>query len=349
MKGIYRGHISLPGYCKLFMAIAAVLVLFNSPRLYAGIGQFNHITPARVDIDTAELALESAAELARVYHHLNSTSKGLNLANTISVLYDFIRVLRSDIEAAGNGNFTLVGSQTIELIGKFTVSKIPDFVKKLQKAGILPKSFKLPATFGAEDFAAALKRHFVEGKVDIETFMLYLEGLNKAAWATAGFLIGGPGAAGTCQAIGAVVGSKFRNVAIPVVQKGLAFWTGKGNQLVNDWKTAQYASISKGLPVKPISVVYKRDTLAQNGINTKHIQELDVLTHDINRKHIAMKKDLKVEKVANFVKTGNLKLGGVTIDPELVYVGELENAFKELTIKSRPSEASLYWPVEIPD
>ena len=60
----------------------------------------------------------------------------------------------------------LLRSHTVEQLGNWGLGKIPDLVGVLQKKGKLPGSFKLPATFGVEDFATAISRHICSGNLN---------------------------------------------------------------------------------------------------------------------------------------------------------------------------------------
>lgn len=132
---------------------------------------------------------------------LSTLEKGLNYLDplfddeTFGYLkdaYDFTDALRKDIETYGDQGFSPERSHTFEQSAKLVLGKVPDLVAYLQKTGKLSESFKLPATFGAEDFAVGIGRHIGTGKADIETITYYADALNKACWGILGYMVGGP-------------------------------------------------------------------------------------------------------------------------------------------------------------
>ena len=134
---------------------------------------------------------------------------------------------------------------------------------------------------------------------------------------------------------------------MPVFNKAVVAWRRQGEQLVNQWHTLQERRIYDGLPVQTIIEVYGEELLRRNGISKKDIQELDTVAYNLNQSLIQMKKDLRTEKIEGFKESGKIELGGVYIDPELMYAGRGGNEVKKKTIDSRPSSESLSWPVDI--
>lgn len=95
--------------------------------------------------------------------------------------------------------------------------------------------------------------------------------------------------------------------------------------------------------------MYGYQVLRDNGLRDREIQELDAAAGDISRSVIDMKQDLSIEKIEEFTESGELEVGGVSIDPQLIRLGTGGEELKEEVLDSRPSEDELSWPVNLPN
>ncbi len=248
------------------------------------------------------------------------------------------------------GGFAILRSHTLEQIGKFGLGKMPDVVDALQKSGKLHSSFKLPPGLSlAGELATTLGKHIGSGGADIDTITNYLDVMNKAAWTTVGYMVGGHEVAQVYQAIGDTAAKNLRKATLPLFEKGYLVWSGQGRKLVNDYRTTQQKRIHNGLSIQTISDVYGEKLLRKNGLGMKEIQGLDNWANNLNRHLIDMKKDLSVAKIENFKQSGELELGGVYIDPKLISAGKVKRDLKNKVTESRPSKETPFWSIEIPE
>lgn len=222
-------------------------------------------------------------------------------------------------------------------------------IETLKKTGKLPSTFHMPPTFGAEDFAAAISRHIGSGNADIDTITFYLDGLNQAAWGAVGYMIGGAECARVYQSIAGKGAKMLRIATLPLFEKAVVGWRKQGKILTDQWHTLQLRRIYDGLPVQSITDVYGERVLLTNGLSRTEIRHIDDTARRINQSLMGMKKGLNPEKIDVFKHTGEMELGGVYIDPELIYAGKVGAGTKHDVLKPRPANDMLSWPVDIPD
>lgn len=321
--------------------------------IFSNRGQ-RRVVSLEVNKGAAEHCLETAAALEKTLNYLDkkyykSGAEESKLAGNIKDLYDFIDAFKKDIERSQNSKFTIMSSHTLEQLGKFGLGNMPEFVAYLQDKGHLSQSFKLPATFGAEEFAVAIGKHIGSGKADIDTITNYLDGMNKAMWGIVGYMHAGPKGARLYQSIAGTGAKLLRDATLPWFEKGVTAWRGQGKELTEQWRTLQERRIHDGLAVQTITEVYGEELLLKNGLSKKDIQGLDNEAHNINQNIINMKKDLSAEKIETLKHSDGIELGGIEINPRLIYIGKADSEIKSKVIKSRPSQDSLSWPTEVPD
>jgi hypothetical protein len=283
------------------------------------------------------------------FNHLDKFYKN-TFYKDLHTLHSFYIALQKDIEMAKTDQspMVLLRSHTLEQLGHLGLDKLPTFVNFLKKTNRLPTSFKLPvATFGAEDFLTGIARHIGSGKADIDTITYYLGGMNKACWATLGYLVGGAKGADLFKSIGGTAAKLFRERTLSKFKDGILAWRKQGEKVVQDWRSAQEIRLEKGLTAQPITEMFPQDLLRDNGIGAKKIRELNDLAHNFNQKQINMKKDLDIEKVKTYSQQGNVKVGGVDIRSEPVKKGKGGKEQKEEVLESMPSQDSLSWPIKI--
>ncbi|MCP4367391.1 MAG: hypothetical protein GY797_04635 [Deltaproteobacteria bacterium] len=293
--------------------------------------------------------LEKLPDIVRYLKDTGKISKSVKIPPKLSWAGDLISAIGKDIESTGTSRFVLLKSQTLEEIGKIGIKKMPEVVTALKMKGKLPSSFKVPATFGAEDFAVAIGRNIGSGRADVDTITYYLDGANKAAWGAVGYRIGGAKSAQMFQSIADSVAKAAREVTQPLFNMAVRVSSGQGKKIVDDWQTLQQRRIHHGLNVQSIKDIYGEKLLIENGFSRKMIQELDAEVHNLNKMSVNMKQDFGVQKIDTFSKTGEANVGGVWISPELTYAGKGGADVKKKVIESHQSEEDLSWDFELPE
>lgn len=301
---------------KKMRAIELLEILLAAPRKELNVSDLDK--KIIVESEAAELLLETSSTMEEVINHFLDEEDQDETIGNIKALHDFVIALQKDIEMSKEGKFTVLRSHTLEQVGRFGLGKMPDLVDFLKKKEILPSSFKLPPTFGAEEFVTAIARHIGSGRADIDTITHYLDGLNMACWGVLGYITGGPEAAKLYQSIANTGAKLLRAATLPIFNKAVLVWRRQGQDLANQWYILQERRIYDGLTVQKISEVYTEELLRKNGISKRDIQRLDAIAHDLNQKLIRMKRDFSIEKIEAFKQSGELNLGGVSIDPDLL-------------------------------
>ena len=300
-------------------------------------------TPVVVDRRAAELCLETASMLEEAANYLDKDLDSKLLGN-VKVLNNFSVALEKDIEMMAGDKFAVLRSHTLEQFGKFGLSKMPDIVELAKAKKMLPSSFELAPSFGEEEFVAGAARHIGSGTADIETITNYLDGLNQACWAVVGYMTTGTTEGAKLYQSVAGTGAKLLRAATqPLFDKGVTAWRGQGKILVEEWRILQERRVYDGLTVVPITDVYGKDLLMKNGLSKKHIEELDSTADDLNRKLVAMKRNLRVDKVVMTNPTKQEDLGGIDISPLPKRVGTEGEKTREEVLETRPPEETLFW------
>jgi len=299
-----------------------------------------------VNRQAVELCLETASTLESVIKYIDDTYKK-NIASNINDLYGFIAALGNDISESRNRKFVFLRSNTVEQIGKFGLGKMPDFVDFLKDRKYLPQSFNLPATFGTEDFVVAIGKHVGSGRADIDTLTDYLDGFNKACWAVVGYLQAGPEGAKLYQSVAGTGAKLLREATLPIFKKAILIKSNQGLELIEQWLTLQERRIHDGLSIQPITEVYGRALLRENGLSDNAINQINQTVFDLNGNFIGMQKEFSTETIKTFAKTKKVKLNGIDIDPDPVYSGQGGKEIRDDALTSRPSDDSLHWPVQL--
>lgn len=300
--------------------------------------------------EKVSLCLETAATLETVLNYLDESTETSDLKNLKSA-HDFTVALRNDLAMSQKTGFTVLRSHTLEQIGNFGMERLPDIVEVLKKNGKLPKAFKLPPSFGAAELTTAIAKHAGSGtldirKQDIETITSYLDGLNNTFWGIAGYMVTGtPAGAELYQSIAGTGTKLLRAATMPLFDKAVLVSTGQGRELAGQWLALQEKRIQSGLSAEGISEIYDRELLGSNGLSDKDIRDLDDVAGKLNRELIRMKKDMSIRKIEMLKESGQVSLGGVSIDVRPFEAGTGGKEAGNEVLQSRPSSDSLYWPV----
>jgi hypothetical protein len=327
--------------------LASILVCLWTPAL----AQFATEPGSPTDLYWRDLdfMLDGLSSLEKSLNYVSPHVEDEEILGILKDMYDFTDAARKDIERHGEGRLSAETSHTLEQSAKYLLGKMPELVEALQKTGKVSPRFNLPATFGAEDFAVAIGRHAGSGTADVETITCYLDGLNKALWGIVGCMIGGPEAARLYQSLAGTTAKLLREASLPLFERGVLAWRRQGEKLAADWRTLQVKRLDLGLPALRISEVYGRELLRANGMSDDDIARFDAMADASNNRMTAMRRDLSVDRVRDFTTTGTLDVGGVSIDPQLVQVGEGGDELRQQTLEARPSDENVSWPVNVPD
>lgn len=332
---------------KPIFSLFLFLILF--PLVISAQNPFDSNDIIIIDRQEAALLLETASTLEKSLNYLDK-NLNMNFNSNLKDLSDFVLSLEKDIgnKSSGNAWHVIIKSHTLEQFGNFGLSKLPDVVDFLIDKKVLPATYKLPPTFGLEDFTVAISRHIGSGKTDIETITYYLDGFNKACWAIVGYMVGGLKTADLYQTIAGTSVKLLKELTISLFEKGVIAWRKQDKQVIDDWLTVQQRRVFDGLIVQPISEVYKKDLLQKNGLTDKKIEELDKLANDVNQTTIKMKQDFNVRQMETFKHSNNLELGGIYIDPVVIYAGKGGGNIRDKVKNTRTGKDSLSWPITIP-
>jgi hypothetical protein len=294
------------------------------------------------------IGLEKMPDVIKSWKDSGKLSKSFPTIN-ISWAGDLIDAIGKDIEETSNERFVLLKSNTLEKVGQVGIENLPKTVVALKRSGILPKTFNLPGTFGAEDIAVAVGRHIGSGKADIDTITYYLDGANQAAWGVLGFMVGGNQGSRLYQSVAKKVAGIARELSQPAFNNTVVALRGQGRELVDDWRTLQKARIHNGLTVQSMRQVYGDDLLLNNGLSMKMINEFDAEAHNMNQTIIKVKQQFNINKIETYTKTGKVDVGGVCICPRPKYAGKGGHDVKKSVAESRPSPQSGVWDFDLPE
>jgi hypothetical protein len=332
MKGVRVTNSNHKYYFMVQSVILLTCFLVAQPA-YAG---NNNESSKRIEVqqEKVENLLAKASFVEKSLIFMNKKNPDLGLVNDIRIMHDIVTAIKKDIEMSRREGFsgsTVLRSHTVEQLGRLGMSKFS-------------------ATFGLEDFATAISKHIGSGQADIDTITYYFDGFAKACVSLVVLKLGGDlKSAGFYEAIAGEGIKHLREETLPVFKKGVLAWRRQGTQLARQWLRLQERRLYDGQLAEKITDVYGENTLRENGLTKREIHQLDAIAHNLNQRVIRMKKDISIEKIDTFRQTGEIELGGVYIDPELIYAGRGGKELKEEVLRARPSGDSLSWDIEIPE
>lgn len=185
-----------------------------------------------------------------------------------------------DLQSAREGTYNPLTSEMLERIGRFGMQQLPQCVDLLKQNGSLSPSYNLPPLLaGLPDITAGAASQVGRGQSNpsIQEVTLYLDGLNKACWATVGSLVGGPKGAAVGSIAGGMAADWGREIsrgAIETTYQDLALQPDR-QRLVGEFRTQVEAATARGLQAKTLSQMFTPQVLMQMGFETSTIAELD--------------------------------------------------------------------------
>ena len=226
--------------------------------------------------------LPEARSLAKGIERFNDTVGLLykvadkDMPRGIQLPLEFAGPLIRDIQSGREGRFHPFASHVLEQAGRFGMSEIPGLTKSLTKQGMLPASFKLhPAMAGVPDIVAGAasqigRRELVPSIGEVTN---YLDGVNKAAWATVGGLVSGPEGAAIASTSAGLAADVLREVTQPAFDRGAH--TPVRRQMMESWRTHVKAAVAHGAPVQTFSKMFGEDFIRKTGFNQQVVADLD--------------------------------------------------------------------------
>lgn len=226
--------------------------------------------------------LPEARSLAKGIERFNDTVGLLykvadkDMPRGIQLPLEFAGPLIRDIQSGREGRFHPFASHVLEQAGRFGMSELPGLTKSLTKQGMLPASFKLhPAMAGVPDIVAGAasqigRRELVPSIGEVTN---YLDGVNKAAWATVGGLVSGPEGAAIASTSAGLAADVLREVTQPAFDRGAH--TPVRRQMMESWRTHVKAAVAHGAPVQTFSKMFGEDFIRKTGFNQQVVADLD--------------------------------------------------------------------------
>jgi len=210
---------------------------------------------------------------------------GVDMPSEMKVPLAFAAPVMGDVRSAGQGTFHPLTSQSLERVGKFGMSELPKIIGVLETQGRLPSGYLArvtPFLAGAPDIVAGAASQVGRGAAipTVPEVTHYLDGVNKACWATVGALVASPGGP-TAMARGASIASTsaglvadiargqtytlFENAALDPVRK----------QMVSDFRIHVNAAVGHGFQAKTFSEMFTPQDVSRLGFSPKLVAELD--------------------------------------------------------------------------
>lgn len=306
----------------------------------------------------------------------------LDRVDKTAKFYNLATAIEKDLEMGQEGQFVLLRLHTFEQLAHFGFEDIlPIFYKQVLKtyriSGATHRFFGDSApSLGTVEFLTAAARQVGAGRADVDTITLYIDGLNNLAWGALGLAVcqGSLNCASAYQSIGDTLAKVLRDASEPWFRNAWLRWTKQGRELEDAWRTLQQRNLNDGRAVVSIETVYGRELLKQNGITDDDIDRLNREGAALQELRIAMAKDLSPQKVETFregkpelagiavhIPGGCRPLGscaepaaapdvsGVYIDPKMRPGFPGAEGMQERVLRSRPSQDSVSWPLDIPE
>ena len=241
-------------------------------------------------------ALPSIRPLQRNLDRLNDASGLLyrlakvEMPPEMKVPLAFTAPVIGDIRAAQEGRYNFWTSESFERAGKFGLRELPKMATILEQQGKLPQGFTSrisPFLAGAPDIAAGAFSQMgrVQAMPTIEEVTHYLDGVNKACWATVGALVSGPEGASIASTSAGLTADIFRGMTTPIFQHFADIPVKK--QVVNDFQIQVTAAIGHNTPAMTFSDMFSANEIRRLGFDRKTVVELDHYATWVNASRVA--------------------------------------------------------------
>ncbi|MCX5884413.1 MAG: tetratricopeptide repeat protein [Proteobacteria bacterium] len=198
------------------------------------------------------------------------------MPNEMKVPLAFSGAIIADIKNAQSGQFGLFTSHTLERVGEFGLKELPGIVNVLKEQGKLPSNYNLsPILAGLPDITAGAASQMGRRSTlpSIEEVTHYLDGINKAAWATVGALVGGPRGSSIASTASGLAADIGRGVTLPIFEYAANNPVRK--QMVQDYLLHVEAAMGHGVPAKTFSDMFGPTLISKVGFDSKRVADLD--------------------------------------------------------------------------
>jgi len=236
----------------------------------------------------AEFRLETLqTNVDRFYDATKTLYKVANieLPAEMQVPLAFAAPVMGDIRSAGEGRFHPLTSQSLERIGKFGMGELPKIIATLETQGRLPTGYLArvnPFLAAAPDIVAGAASQIGRGSriPSVSEVTHYLDGVNKACWATVGALVAAPGGP-AAMARGASIASTTAGLTADIVRgQTYTFFENAAldpvrKQMVSDFRIHVEAAVGHGVDAKTFSDMFTPATVSRMNFSPKLVAELD--------------------------------------------------------------------------
>jgi tetratricopeptide (TPR) repeat protein len=198
------------------------------------------------------------------------------MPQSLNVSSYFTGAVIMDLDEMRQGRYRVLASHTFERLGEFGMKMLPGIVDDLKSKGMLPSSFSLsPILSGLPDFAKGIGSQVGRRQLmpTVDEWTHYLDGLNKASWATVGTMLGGPVGGRIASTVAGLAADIGRGYTESIFQH----WAHNSvrNQMKEDYFTHVNSAIQHGLIPKSFSETFGSSLIKQSGFDTKTVAELD--------------------------------------------------------------------------
>ena len=188
----------------------------------------------------------------------------------------FAAPLIVDFRNAREGQFHVLTSRSLERMGEYGISQIPNVVNGLKASGLISKNFNVsPLLAGAPDFAAGIGSQIGRWDLqpDIPEITHYLDGFNKAMWAMVGAMVAGPKGASIASTGAGLVADIARGISYPMFRN----WAHDPvrQQMITDFEMQRDVAFSKGVQPKTFTGMYRQNLIDQVGFDPLKVMDLD--------------------------------------------------------------------------
>lgn len=236
-----------------------------------------------------------------------------------------------DAKASRHSTFHPLASHTLEGVARLVLGKFPDLMERLQVAGRISPSFKLPPTlFGVDELVAGLSSQLGRGRMGVEELTHYLDGISRMTAAITGGMVGGAKGAQVGERAASFAISTLRGVTEPLFLRAARRLVQR--EMLEQWRTLQERRLADGLPPLRLEEMFKPPLLEEAGFDPTTVQGIDLSARWASETWVAAAREL----------------GGVdiTVEPRVKDV-QLDDERRSV-LEARPADDSLSWEAASP-
>ena len=236
---------------------------------------------AEMNIEVLQKNVDRFADATKLLYKVAN----IEMPYEMKVPLSFAGAAIGDTRAAGEGKLNPLTSQSLERLGKFGISELPKVLSTLETAGKLPAGYTAtltPILAGLPDITAASFSQIGRQSTvpTVAEVTKYLDGMNKACWATVGALVASPGGP-AASARGASIASTSAGLAGDIARGwsyGLfeqAALDPVKKQMVSDFRTQLDAAVGHGVEAKSFTDMFSQKEISRLGFDPKTVADLD--------------------------------------------------------------------------